>query len=70
MDDDIEIDDNVIDDEEANDLYMKVSSQSQGRKGYVKKNWTDDETKLLKWAVVTYTKQRNISYQQLTMNDW
>lgn len=60
-----EIDTNVINDEEANELYMKVSTQTQGRKGYVKKNWTEDETKLLKWAVLTYTKQRNITYHLL-----
>ena len=57
-----DIDFQIINDEEANELYMKVSTQTQGRKGYVKKNWTEDETKLLKWAVGTYTRQRNISY--------
>ncbi|CDW82128.1 myb-like dna-binding domain containing protein [Stylonychia lemnae] len=60
----------TITDEEANEIYLKVCLQVQNRKGYIKKNWSDDETKLLKWAVITYTKQRNISYQQLTMNDW
>lgn len=35
---------------------MKISMQSTGKKGYAKKNWNEDETKLLKWAVLTYTK--------------
>jgi hypothetical protein len=35
---------------------MKVTSQTAGRKGYAKKNWSEDETKLLKWAVITYTR--------------
>jgi hypothetical protein len=52
----------VITDEEANEIYLKVSTHVQNRKGYIKKNWTEDETKLLKWAVITYTKQRNINY--------
>jgi hypothetical protein len=55
----------VITDEEANELYMRMSTQSQGRKGYVKKNWTEEETKLLKWAVITYTRQRNMTYHML-----
>lgn len=62
-DDDIDL--NVITDEEANELYMKVSMQSAGRKGYVKKNWNEEETKLLKWAVLTYTRQRSITYHAL-----
>lgn len=55
----------MIDDEEANEIYQKVSLQASGKKGYAKKNWSEEETKLLKWAVVTYTKQRNIQYQSL-----
>jgi len=54
-----------MNDEEANEVYMKISQQTQGRKGYMKKNWSDEETRLLKWAVVTYTKKRQISSQQL-----
>jgi len=42
---------------------LKVSQQVQNRKGYIKKNWSEDETKLLKWAVITYTRTRNIGYQ-------
>lgn len=53
----------VITDQEANEIYLKVSQHVANRKGYIKKNWTDDETKLLKWAVITYTRQRSITYQ-------
>lgn len=47
-----------------------MSQQSETRRGYIKKNWSEEETRLLKWAVVTYTRQKAISYLTLTMNDW
>lgn len=46
----------IINDEEANEVYLKISLQTQNRKGYIKKNWAEEETKLLKWAVITYTR--------------
>ena len=49
---DVEMD--VLNDEEANEIYMKITSQCVGRKSYAKKNWSEEETKLLKWAVVKY----------------
>lgn len=55
----------VIKDEEANEIYQRVSLQSQNKKGYIKRNWSDEETKLLKWAVITYTKQKDIMYHSL-----
>jgi len=48
----------IISEEEANEIYMQVATQSADKKGYVKKNWTDKETRLLKWAVVTYARNR------------
>ena len=51
----------TLTDEEANEIYQKVSALSQGRKGYITKNWSDDEARLLKWAVLTYTRQKGIS---------
>lgn len=55
----------VIPDEEANEIYLRMAVQSQARKGFIKKNWAEEETKLLKWAVITYTRQKNITYQNL-----
>lgn len=46
----------IISNNEANAIYQKVSAQSQTRKGYIKKNWSEEETRLLKWAVITYTR--------------
>ena len=63
LEDDTEI--TIISDLEADEIYQKVSSQLSNRKSYIKKNWTDEETKLLKWAVITYTIQRDISYVSL-----
>lgn len=55
----------VITDEEANEIYLRMATQSQARKGFIKKNWAEEETKLLKWAVITYTRQKNITYSSL-----
>jgi hypothetical protein len=51
----------VISDEEANDIFLRMAAQSQARKGFIKKNWAEEETKLLKWAVITFTRQKSIS---------
>ena len=51
----------VISDEEANDIFLRMAAQSQARKGFIKKNWAEEETKLLKWAVFTFTRQKSIS---------
>ena len=56
---------NVISDEQANEIYLRMAVQSQARKGFIKKNWSEEETRLLKWAVITYTRQKNISYNNL-----
>jgi hypothetical protein len=55
----------VVSDEEANEIYLLMAAQASARKGFIKKNWGEDETKLLKWAVITYTKQKNMSYSNL-----
>lgn len=56
---------NIIQDEEANEIYLRMAAQSQARKGFIKKNWAEEETKLLKWAVIIYTRQKNITYSNL-----
>jgi hypothetical protein len=38
---------------------------SHNKKGYIKKNWTEEEASLLRWSVATYIKKRGISNQQL-----
>ena len=55
----------VISDQEANEIYLRMQAQSLTRKGYIKKNWAEEETKLLKWAVSTYLKQKNINCNNL-----
>jgi len=45
-------------DEEANEVFVRIMQQCVGRKSFAKKNWSDEETALLKWAVVKYTKER------------
>jgi hypothetical protein len=48
-----------------NDIYLRMAAQSSSSKGFIKKNWAEDETKLLRWAVVTYTRQKSINYNNL-----
>jgi hypothetical protein len=55
----------AISDEEANDIYLRMAAQSSSSKGFIKKNWAEEETKLLRWAVVTYTRQKSINYNNL-----
>ena len=55
----------AISDEEANDIYLRMAAQSSSSKGFIKKNWAEEETKLLRWAVVTYTRQKAINYNNL-----
>jgi hypothetical protein len=42
-----------------------MAAQSSSSKGFIKKNWAEDETRLLRWAVVTYTRQKAINYNNL-----
>jgi len=43
----------------------------QGKKTYhAKKNWTDDESKLLQWAIQKYCRGKNITPPKLDKNDW
>jgi hypothetical protein len=58
---------NAISDEEANDIYLRMAAQSSSSKGFIKKNWAEEETKLLRWAVVTYTRQKSINYNNLVI---
>jgi hypothetical protein len=45
----------TINDEEANEIYLRISALSKTRKAYIRKNWTEEESRLLKWAVHKYT---------------
>jgi hypothetical protein len=50
----------TLNDEDAGVIYSKIMQQCQGRQSYAKKNWSHEETLLLKWAVIKYTKERSI----------
>jgi hypothetical protein len=43
---------------------------NQYRKYTTKRNWCEDETKLLYWAIHTYTEKRNIKAENLVSADW
>jgi hypothetical protein len=59
-----------ISNEEASNIFSKLEHE-QGKKTYhAKKNWTDDEFKLLIWAVNKYCKGKKIATSKLGKNDW
>lgn len=43
---------------------------SFNRKYTTKRNWNEDETKLLNWAISTYSTKRSIKPQNFTSTDW
>lgn len=55
----------TIADEEAHATYAHLAGLQTGKKGYIKKNWSDQETKLLKWAVVRYAKEKQMNPHSL-----
>lgn len=43
----------------------------QGKKTYfAKKNWTDEESRLLLWAVEKYCQGKDVAPGKLDKNDW
>ena len=60
----------AIDDDTASEIFNKLT-KIQGKKSYyAKKNWTDDEAKLLQWAILKYCKGKGITPQKLDKNNW
>lgn len=60
----------AIDDDTASEIFNKLN-KIQGKKSYyAKKNWTDDEAKLLQWAILKYCKGKGITPQKLDKNNW
>lgn len=59
-----------ISNEEASNIFSKLEHE-QGKKTYhAKKNWTDDEFRLLIWAVNKYCDGKKLSPSKLGKNDW
>ena len=59
-----------ITDKQASEIFEKLSALQDKKTFYAKKNWTDDETKLLHWALQKYCRGKGISPQKLDKNDW
>ena len=60
----------VITNAEADQIYSRLLISTQKRKHTTKRNWNDDETKLLTWAIDTYSTKRNITAENFTNSDW
>lgn len=59
-----------ISNEEAANIFSRLEHE-QGKKSYqAKKNWTDEEFKLLIWAINKYCNGKKISAAKLNKNDW
>lgn len=63
-------DKDLITDEIASEIFRKLSALQGKKTYYAKKNWTDDESRLLLWAIQKYTRGKNIPAQKLDKNDW
>ena len=50
-----------ISDELAQDIFSKLNKLQGKKTYYAKKNWTDDEAKLLQWAIKKYCDGKCIS---------
>jgi hypothetical protein len=59
-----------ITDEIASEIFDKLSKQQGKKTYYAKKNWTDEESRLLIWAIDKYCKGKSITPQKLDKNDW
>ena len=60
----------VITDKEADEIYQRLAINNSKRKYTTKRNWNDEETKLLNWAIATYSAKRNLSAENFTNSDW
>ncbi len=49
-------------------LFYLISAKY--RKYTTKRNWNEEETKLLTWAIHTYSTKRSIKPQNFTSSDW
>ena len=59
-----------ITDELASEIFEKLTKQQGKKTYYAKKNWTEEESLLLLWAIDKYSKGKSITPQKLDKNDW
>lgn len=60
----------AIDDDAASEIFNRLTKMQGKKTYYAKKNWTDDEAKLLQWAIQKYCRGKGITPQKLDKNDW
>ena len=60
----------AISDKAASEIFDKLTKLQGKKTYYAKKNWTDEEAKLLLWAIQKYCRGKNITPQKLGKNDW
>ena len=59
-----------ISDEIASTIFVKLEGLQNKKSYYAKKNWTDEESKLLLWAIDKYCRGKNLIPRKLGKNDW
>lgn len=59
-----------INDEQAASIFSQLESEQSKKSYQAKKNWTEEESKLLLWAINKYCRGKKIQPQKLSKNDW
>ena len=60
----------MITDDAASEIFSKLMTLQSKKTYAAKKNWTDDESRLLVWAIQKYCSGKAITPQKLDKNDW
>jgi hypothetical protein len=59
-----------ISDQQASSIFDKLNTLQGKKTYYAKKNWTEEEAKLLLWAIDKYCRGKKITPKKLGKNDW
>lgn len=57
-------------DQEAAAIFDKLTVAQSKKSYYAKKNWTEEESKLLLWAVESFCNRKGIKPQKLNKDQW
>lgn len=59
-----------INDEQAAAIFSQLESEQSKKSYQAKKNWTEEESKLLLWAINRYCRGKKAQPQKLSKDDW
>jgi hypothetical protein len=61
-----EVEKHIIGYQQAEEIYTRLAGLCQMRKFTTKRNWNEEETKLLNWALYKYSKKKNTNPYSFT----